>query len=96
MRRGQIWLIRGARERLGLVISSDVYNSTDTPVVIVAEVVPAALLREEIFPIRFGDYYIMPSRLSSPMRKWLHQVVDVADPITMSRCGRALRILEEI
>ena len=39
LRRGEIWRINGARERLGLVISSDVYNGTDVPIVIVAEVV---------------------------------------------------------
>ena len=39
LRRGEIWRINGARERLGLVISSDLYNSTDVPIVIVAEVV---------------------------------------------------------
>ena len=32
MRRGEVWLIKGARERLGLIISSDVFNGTDVPV----------------------------------------------------------------
>src|SRR5581483_9306752 len=46
VQRGEIWLIDGARERLGLVISSDVYNGTDVPVVLVAEVVDRERLRD--------------------------------------------------
>ena len=53
LRRGEIWRIDGARERLGLVISSDVYNSTDVPIVIVAEVVDESLLRDS--PARGDD-----------------------------------------
>ena len=54
LRRGEIWRIEGARERLGLVISSDVYNSTDVPIVIVAEVVEEALLRDSPLAVPMG------------------------------------------
>lgn len=96
LRRGEVWRIEGARERLGLVISSDVYNSTDVPIVIVAEVVEESLLRDSPLAVRMGAHVVMPDRLSSPMKKWFTECVDVADTETMQRVGRALRILQEI
>lgn len=54
LRRGEIWRIEGARERLGLVISTDVYNSTDVPIVMVAEVVETALLRDSRSPCQWA------------------------------------------
>lgn len=96
LRRGEIWRIEGARERLGLVISSDLYNSTDVPIVIVAEVVEAELLRDSPLAVPIGELVIMPDRLSSPMKKWFAERVDVADSDTMFRVSRALRILQEL
>jgi mRNA interferase MazF len=96
LRRGEIWRIEGARERLGLVISSDVYNSTDVPIVIVAEVVEEELLRDSPLAVATGDYVVMPDRLSSPMKKWFTECVDVVDTETMFRVSRALRILQNI
>jgi len=96
LRRGEIWRIEGARERLGLVISSDVYNSTDVPIVIVAEVVAEELLRDSPLAVPMGRYVVMPDRLSSPMKKWFTECVEVADSHTMSRVSRALRILQSI
>ncbi|MCX4470006.1 hypothetical protein OOK41_06770 [Micromonospora sp. NBC_01655] len=96
LRRGEVWRIEGARERLGLVISSDVYNSTDVPIVMVAEVVETALLRDSPLAVAMGGYVVMPDRLSSPMKKWFTECVDVADTDTMLRVGRALRILQEL
>nr|WP_204343103.1 type II toxin-antitoxin system PemK/MazF family toxin [Micromonospora terminaliae] len=96
MRRGEVWRISGARERLGLVISSDVYNSTAVPIVIVVEVVEESLLRDSPLAVPMGTYVVMPDRLSSPMKKWFTECVDVADTETMQRVGRALRILQEI
>ena len=96
LRRGEIWRIFGARERLGLVISSDVYNSTDVPIVIVVEVVAEELLRDSPLAVTMGDYVVMPDRLSSPMKKWFTECVDVADSDTMFRVSRALRILQNI
>jgi len=96
LRRGEIWRIEGARERLGLVISSDLYNSTDVPIVIVAEVVEESLLRDSPLAVPMGDYVIMPDRLSSPMKKWFAECVDVADTDTMFRVSRALRILQQL
>jgi mRNA interferase MazF len=96
LRRGEIWRIEGVRERLGLVISSDVYNSTDVPIVIVAEVVEEELLRDSPLAVAMGDYVVMPDRLSSPMKKWFTECVDVADTETMLRVSRALRILQNI
>ncbi|WP_405100657.1 hypothetical protein [Micromonospora sp. NBC_01412] len=96
LRRGEVWRIEGARERLGLVISSDVYNSTDVPIVIVAEVVETVLLRDSPLAVPMGGYVVMPDRLSSPMKKWFTECVEVADTDTMLRVGRALRILQEI
>lgn len=96
LRRGEIWRIEGARERLGLVISSDLYNSTDVPIVIVAEVVEEELLRDSPLAVTMGDYVIMPDRLSSPMKKWFTECVDVTDTETMFRVSRALRILQNI
>ncbi|TDB73303.1 type II toxin-antitoxin system PemK/MazF family toxin [Micromonospora sp. KC723] len=96
LRRGEVWRISGARERLGLVISSDVYNSTDVPIVIVAEVVAAALLRDSPLAVPMGGYVVMPDRLSSPMKKWFSECVDVADTETMQRVARALRILQQL
>lgn len=96
LRRGEVWRIEGARERLGLVISSDVYNSTAVPIVIVAEVVEQELLRDSPLAVPMGRYVIMPDRLSSPMKKWFTECVDVADSGTMHRVGRALRILQQL
>jgi mRNA interferase MazF len=96
LHRGEIWRISGARERLGLVISSDVYNSTDVPIVIVVEVVAEELLRDSPLAVTMGDYVVMPDRLSSPMKKWFTECVDVADSDTMFRVSRALRILQNI
>jgi mRNA interferase MazF len=96
LRRGEIWRIEGARGRLGLVISSDVYNSTDVPIVIVAEVVEEELLRDSPLAVTMGGYVVMPDRLSSPMKKWVTECVDVADSDTMFRVSRALRILQNI
>ena len=95
-RRGEIWRIDGARERLGLVISSDLYNSTDVPIVIVAEVVGSDLLRDSPLAVPMGSYVVMPDRLSSPMKKWFTEVVDVADSDVMFRVSRALRILQNL
>lgn len=91
MQRGEIWLIAGARERLGLVISSDVYNGTDVPVLLVAEVVEADRLRDSPLAVTCGEYVVMPDRLSSPMKKWFVRRVEVADIGTMRQVSRALR-----
>jgi mRNA interferase MazF len=96
LRRGEVWRISGARDRLGLVISSDVYNSTDVPMVMVAEVVETSLLRDSPLAVPMGGYVVMPDRLSSPMKKWFTECVDVADTETMQRVARALRILQEL
>lgn len=96
LRRGEIWQIEGARTRLGLVISSDVYNGTDVPIVIVAEVVDEALLRDSPLAVPMGPYVVMPDRLSSPLKKWFTEVVDVADSDTMFHVSRALRILQNL
>ncbi|HEX2771311.1 MAG TPA: type II toxin-antitoxin system PemK/MazF family toxin [Micromonosporaceae bacterium] len=94
LQRGEIWRIEGARERLGLVISSDVYNSTEVPIVIVAEVVTEDLLRDSPLAVPMDNLIIMPDRLSSPMKKWFTECVEVADTETMNRVSRALRILQ--
>ncbi|SCF15793.1 hypothetical protein [Micromonospora mirobrigensis] len=96
LRRGEVWRIEGARARLGLVVSSDVYNSTDVPIVIVAEVVDESLLRDSPLAVPMGRWVVMPDRLSAPMKKWFTECVDVADTETMQRVGRALRILQEL
>ena len=96
MQRGEIWLIEGARRRLGLIISSDVYNGTDVPVVLVAEVVEKGRLRDSPLSVETGDYVVMPDRLSSPMKKWFVEQVDVADTATMRQVSRALRIIQDL
>lgn len=96
LRRGEIWRIEGHRERLGLVISSDVYNSTDVPIVLVAEVVERELLRDSPLAVDIGEYVIMPDRLSAPMKKWFTECVEVADTDTMNRVSRALRIIQDL
>ncbi|GAB3140015.1 hypothetical protein GCM10027290_10200 [Micromonospora sonneratiae] len=96
LRRGEIWRIEGARERLGLVVSSDVYNSTDVPIVIVAEVVEEELLRDSPLAVPMGAFVVMPDRLSSPMKKWFTECVDVADSDVMFRVSRALRIIQNL
>jgi len=96
LRRGEVWRIHGHRERLGLVISSDVYNATDVPIVLVAEVVTEGMLRDSPLAVPMGDYVVMPDRLSAPMKKWFTECVDVADTDTMNRVGRALRIIQDL
>lgn len=96
LQRGEIWRIVGHRERLGLVISSDVYNGTDVPIVLVAEVVEEELLRDSPLAVTMGEYVVMPDRLSSPMKKWFTECVDVADTDTMNRVSRALRIIQDL
>jgi mRNA interferase MazF len=95
-RRGEIWRIEGARERLGLVVSSDVYNGTDVPIVVVAEVVEEEMLRDSPLAVSMGQWVIMPDRLSSPMKKWFTDCVDHADTDTMNRVSRALRIIQDL
>jgi mRNA interferase MazF len=96
VQRGEIWLIEGARRRLGLIISSDVYNGTDVPVVLVAEVVEKGRLRDSPLSVESGDYVVMPDRLSSPMKKWFVEQIDVADTATMRQVSRALRIIQDL
>lgn len=96
MRRGEVWLIKGARERLGLIVSSDVFNGTDVPVVIVAEVTDRAELRDSPLAVELDEYVVMPDRLSSPLKKWFVDLVAVADTATMQRVSRALRILQDL
>jgi mRNA interferase MazF len=96
VQRGEIWLIEGARRRLGLIISSDVYNGTDVPVVLVAEVVEKGRLRDSPLSVESGDYMVMPDRLSSPMKKWFVEQIDVADTATMRQVSRALRIIQDL
>lgn len=96
MRRGEVWIIRGARERLGLVISSDIFNETEVPVVIVAEVTDRAELRDSPLAVGLGEYVVMPDRLSSPLKRWFVERVEVADTDTMHRVSRALRILQDL
>ncbi|HET8661724.1 MAG TPA: type II toxin-antitoxin system PemK/MazF family toxin [Micromonosporaceae bacterium] len=96
LRRGEVWRIEGHRKRLGLVISSDVYNATDVPIVLVAEVVERDLLRDSPLAVELDDYMIMPDRLSAPMKKWFTECVDVVDTETMRRVSRALRIIQDI
>jgi mRNA interferase MazF len=96
VRRGEVWLIKGARERLGLVISSDVFNGTDVPVVIVAEVTDRSELRDSPLAVSLDDYVVMPDRLSSPLKRWFDECVAVADTDTMRQVSRALRILQDL
>ncbi|MGH3742301.1 MAG: type II toxin-antitoxin system PemK/MazF family toxin [Micromonosporaceae bacterium] len=96
MRRGEVWLVKGARERLGLVISSDVFNGTDVPVVITAEVTERDELRDSPLAVELDDYYVLPDRLSSPLKQWFHERVTVADTHTMRRVSRALQILQDL
>ena len=97
MRRGEVWLIKGVRERLGLIISSDIFNDTAVPVLIVAEVSDRSELRDSPLAVGLGDeYVVMPDRLSSPLKRWFSERVDVADTETMQRVSRALRILQDL
>jgi mRNA interferase MazF len=96
VRRGEVWLIKGARERLGLIVSSDVFNGTDVPVVIVAEVIDAEELRDSPLAVELDDLVVMPDRLSSPLKRWFTERVAVADTSTMHNVSRALRILQDL
>jgi mRNA interferase MazF len=96
VRRGEVWLIKGARERLGLIISSDVFNSTAVPVVIVAEVTEQDALRDSPLAVELDEYYVLPDRLSSPLKRWFDEKITVADTDTMNQVSRALRILQEL
>jgi mRNA interferase MazF len=96
VRRGEVWLIKGQRERLGLIISSDVFNGTEVPVVIVAEVTDRAELRDSPLAVGLDEYVVMPDRLSSPLKRWFTDCVAVADTATMQQVSRALRILQDL
>jgi mRNA interferase MazF len=96
VQRGEAWLIKGARERLGLIISSDVFNGTEVPVVIVAEVTDREELRDSPLAVELDEYVVMPDRLSSPLKRWFVERVAVADTTTMHRVSRALRILQDL
>ena len=96
MRRGEVRLIRGARERMELIISSDIFNETGVPVLIVAEVTDRAELRDSPLSVALGDYVVMPDRLSSPLKRWFVERVGVTDAETMQRVSRALRILQDL
>jgi mRNA-degrading endonuclease toxin of MazEF toxin-antitoxin module len=94
--RGEVWLINGARERLGLIISSDIFNDTGVPVLIVAEVADRGTLRDSPLAVALGEYVVMPDRLSSPLKRWFVERIHVADADTMHRVSRALRILQDL
>ena len=97
MRRGEVWRIHGTRVRLGLVISSDVFNSTNVPVVVVAEVVEKERLRDSPLAVELGDHHlVLPDRLSSPLKAWFVEREDVADTDTMNRVSRALRTIQDL
>jgi mRNA interferase MazF len=96
VQRGEVWLITGARERLGLIISSDVFNGTDVPVVIVAEVTDRLELRDSPLAVPLDGYVVMPDRLSSPLKRWFTECVTVADTDTLQKVSRALRILQDL
>jgi mRNA interferase MazF len=96
VRRGEVWLIKGARERLGLVISSDIFNGTEVPVVITVEVTDRAELRDSPLAVELDGYVVMPDRLSSPLKRWFVERVAIADTATMQRVSRALRILQDL
>jgi mRNA interferase MazF len=96
VRRGEVWLIKGARERLGLIVSSDIFNETEVPVLIVAEVTDRGELRDSPLAVPLGRYVAMPDRLSSPLKRWFVERVDVTDAETMHRVSRALRILQDL
>jgi mRNA interferase MazF len=96
VRRGEVWLIKGARERWGLIVSSDVFNSTEVPVVIVVEVTDREELRDSPLAVDLDEYVVMPDRLSSPLKRWFVERVAVADTSTMHRVSRALRILQDL
>lgn len=97
MRRGEVWRIKGVRERLGLVVSSDVFNGTDVPVVIVVEVTEQDELRDSPLSVELdGDYVVLPDRLFSPLKRWFREQVTVADTDTMRQVSRALRILQDL
>jgi mRNA interferase MazF len=38
----------------------------------------------------------MPDRVSSPMKKWFTDMVEVADTDTMRKVGRALKIIQDL
>jgi mRNA interferase MazF len=98
--RGEVWRIEGSRDRLGLVISSNVYNRTTVPVVNVAEVVVEEELRDAplAIPISLGatEYVVMPDRMSAPMKRWFTNYVGTVDVDTMRKVSRALRIIEDL
>jgi mRNA interferase MazF len=97
LRRGEVWHIHGTRARLGLVISSDIFNSTDVPVVVVAEVVEREKLRDSPLAVELGDdHLVLPDRLSSPLKVWFVDQVDVADTDTMNKVSRALRTIQDL
>jgi mRNA interferase MazF len=96
VRRGEVWIVHGARERLGLIISSDIFNETGVPVLIVAEVTDRHELRDSPLAVPLGQYVVMPDRLSSPLKRWFTERVEVADTETMQRVSRALRILQDL
>ena len=97
MQRGEVWLIKGVRERLGLIISSDIFNDTAVPVLIVAEVSDRSELRDSPLAVPLStELVVMPDRLSSPLKRWFVERIDVADTDTMQRVSRALRILQDL
>jgi mRNA interferase MazF len=54
-------------------------------------------LRDSPLAVDSGEQYtVMPDRLSSPMKRWFKERVDVADTDTMRRVSRALRILQDL
>jgi hypothetical protein len=53
-------------------------------------------LRDSPLAVAMGEFVIMPDRVSSPMKKWFTDLVDVADTDTMNRVGRALKIIQDL
>ena len=97
LRRGEVWVIHGTRSRLGLIVSSDIFNSTDVPIVVVAEVVERERLRDSPLAVDLGeDHLVLPDRLSSPLKVWFVELADVADTETMDQVSRALRTIQDI
>ena len=95
LRKGEIWLVDGPRgKRLRLIISGDLFNATDVPVVLVAEVVEGEVLRDSPLAFPAGvDRTVLPDRLNWTTKSWLVERVDVLDADAVAHLDRALRVI---
>lgn len=95
MRRGEVRRYSGRvrGEGLRLVISSDIYNATDVPIVVVAEIVTENVRDSPVaVPIDTPvTGWIYPDRLTWLLKEWMEDSLGTISDGSMAKVDQAIR-----